>query len=657
MPRDYSPVRRFIGAKSTSLFVLVVALVACGGGGGTSTPAAPLKTPSITSFVPTSGLAGDSVTITGTNLSATSAVRFNGTTATFTVSSGTSVTASVPAGATTGKITVTTSSGTATSTANFTVNTSSGTLDLTVDGLYVTQATQNYPSPAVPLVKDRSAWVRVFVRANNPNSVTPQVRVRFITGATTNTLTINAPAASVPTSIDANTSNSWDAAVPSAWIQPSTQVIADVDPSGLIQESNKGNNSFTANLDVRTLKQWKITLVPVKTGSLTGSVTSATRTKESWLDTAQRLHPVPDAIDIAVGSTMTSSATNLTSSGTGWSTVLNELDAKRTADGATSRYYFGVVHVSYTSGVAGLGFVGHPAAIGWDFFPSATYVLAHEEGHNFGREHSPCGGASNPDPNYPYNLGIIGVPGWDVFATNGNLKNESTYTDIMGYCNTQWISDYTYKGELAFRAASSLGDVVPDVTNATTEDGLLIWGRIEDGKVTLEPAFRTRFTGERPTPGQYQIEARDLAGNVLSTQSFEAYQIDDLPEGQSVRLFSFVLPLSAAGMRSVAGLRLATRDGQELTRRVTRESTPELSEAAPQAETAVQTIELPNHSMQFRWDAERYPVLMIRDQKTGEVRGFLRGGQAEMEDAPADLDLQLSDGVRSRRQTHHRVTD
>ena len=100
---------------------------------------------------------------------------------------------------------------------------------------------------------------------------------------------------------------------------------------------------------------------------------------------------MPDTVDVSVGAQMVSSATNLTSTGTGWGRVLNELQAKRAADGVTDRYYFGLVNVSYTSGVAGLGFVRTPEAIGWDL-SSADQVLAHEEGHNFGRQHSPCGG-------------------------------------------------------------------------------------------------------------------------------------------------------------------------------------------------------------------------------------------------------------------------
>jgi len=85
---------------------------------GTSLP------PTITSFTPTSGPVGTTVTINGTNFSATPAnniVRFNGTTAVITASTATSVTTTVPTGATTGTITVTVAGNTATSSTNFTV--------------------------------------------------------------------------------------------------------------------------------------------------------------------------------------------------------------------------------------------------------------------------------------------------------------------------------------------------------------------------------------------------------------------------------------------------------------------------------------------------------------------------------------------------------
>jgi gliding motility-associated-like protein len=80
--------------------------------------------PAITSFSPAQGEVGATVTITGTNFSATPAnntVKFNGTAATVTASSSTSITTTVPIGATSGVVTVTTASGTGTSSSSFTV--------------------------------------------------------------------------------------------------------------------------------------------------------------------------------------------------------------------------------------------------------------------------------------------------------------------------------------------------------------------------------------------------------------------------------------------------------------------------------------------------------------------------------------------------------
>ncbi|HWR35267.1 MAG TPA: IPT/TIG domain-containing protein [Clostridia bacterium] len=78
--------------------------------------------PTITSFTPTSGSAGDQVTITGTNFTGTTAVSFNGTnTATFNIASDTQLTASVPLGATSGKIAVTNAAGTGTSSSDFSI--------------------------------------------------------------------------------------------------------------------------------------------------------------------------------------------------------------------------------------------------------------------------------------------------------------------------------------------------------------------------------------------------------------------------------------------------------------------------------------------------------------------------------------------------------
>src|SRR5438093_234326 len=77
--------------------------------------------PTITTFTPESGPVGTSVTIGGTNFMGATAVTFNGSAASFTVTSDTAIQTTVPAGATTGPLSVTTPAGTALSASNFTL--------------------------------------------------------------------------------------------------------------------------------------------------------------------------------------------------------------------------------------------------------------------------------------------------------------------------------------------------------------------------------------------------------------------------------------------------------------------------------------------------------------------------------------------------------
>lgn len=89
--------------------------------------------PSITSFSPSSGAVGTSVTLTGTAFTGASAGAFNGANASFTVNSDTQITATVPAGATSGRITVIAPGGLATSSSNFTVT---ATIAVTISQVY-----------------------------------------------------------------------------------------------------------------------------------------------------------------------------------------------------------------------------------------------------------------------------------------------------------------------------------------------------------------------------------------------------------------------------------------------------------------------------------------------------------------------------------------
>jgi hypothetical protein len=77
--------------------------------------------PSVTSMTPSSGNVGSTVTLTGAGLAGVTAVSFNGVAAQFTTQSAAQITATVPAGATTGPVSLTSPYGTAVCSTSFTV--------------------------------------------------------------------------------------------------------------------------------------------------------------------------------------------------------------------------------------------------------------------------------------------------------------------------------------------------------------------------------------------------------------------------------------------------------------------------------------------------------------------------------------------------------
>ncbi|AII54391.1 IPT/TIG domain-containing protein [Hymenobacter sp. APR13] len=97
----------------TQYTVRAYAINSAGTSYGTSQTFTTLVAPTLTSLSPNTGAVGTPVTLTGTGFTAGSTVRFNTTEATsVTVNSATSITATVPAGATTGNVIVTTPNGT-----------------------------------------------------------------------------------------------------------------------------------------------------------------------------------------------------------------------------------------------------------------------------------------------------------------------------------------------------------------------------------------------------------------------------------------------------------------------------------------------------------------------------------------------------------------
>ncbi|MBK5189540.1 MAG: hypothetical protein JJD97_14955, partial [Gemmatimonadaceae bacterium] len=419
------------------------------------------------------------------------------------------------------------------------------TLDLSIAAMYLTQSTQTL-SGAVPLVQNRDGYLRVFVVANQSNSAAPQVRVRFYINGTLqgSATTIAAPSHSVPTSVNEGAlSNSWNVAVPGSMIKPGLAILADVDPAHAIAESQRGNNSFPASgtplaLTVRNLPELYVRFIPVKqsVNGLTGNVSSSN--KDALLEKTLKIHPIA-AYSTDVHATYTTDAPALTGSNTNsaWGTILSEIQALRVAEGS-SRNYYGIVKTSYTSGIAGISYIGAGASVGYDG-QGEIEIISHELGHAFGRLHAPCGVSGTTDPSYPYPAGNIGAYGMDV--STATLYPPST-AEVMSYCHPQWISDYTYTGVYNWRVGHPTAS---DLVHANLEACVIVWGRIVNGRVELEPSFQIVTRPSLPArSGAYAVRALDASGGELFSLSFDGDTVADAPDAG--RSFAYAIPLARA---------------------------------------------------------------------------------------------------------------
>ncbi len=526
-------------------------------------------------------------------------------------------------------------------------------IDLVIDGAYVTQATQKFDG-TVSLVAGRNALLRVFVRADRANTVTPNVRARIYEGATLlQTLVLTGPAGGVPQNITEGTmSSSWNAAIAGANVRPSMRILVDVDPTNTVNEGDEANNSWPLNgtpqtLTVNNVPDFNVRFVPITVGALTGNVSAGNM--NSFLATTRLMWPV-GTINADVRAPFTSSADTITSNDSNgrWLTVLSEMNTLRSTDGAPANmHYYGVLKVGYNSGIAGYGYVPGRAAIGWDYLPSGDGVAAHEWGHNFGRPHAPCGGASGADPTYPYSGGNIGMYGWNP---NTNALVGTTTKDLMGYCNPTWVSDYNWMRVMTSRQASGAMEVT-----STDGDGLLVWGRVVNGTVHLEPAFRVKAPATAASArASHVVEALDSEGNVLLSLPIVAERVDHVTDHDE-RQFAAVVPWTAALEQALSNVRV--RDLRSPLLAATRASASAVSARLTRSARAARALALPDPAasvegapagrVRVRWNSTAFPMAMVRDAATGQVMGFVRRSGDAVVSGGRRLEVVYSDGVRS----------
>jgi hypothetical protein len=170
---------------------------------------------------------------------------------------------------------------------------------------------------------------------------------------------------------------------------------------------------------------------------------------------------------------------------------------------------------------------------------------------------------------------------------------------------------------------------------------MLVWGRITDQGMILEPAFIVNGRPALPRrPGPYRVSALAADGSNLFDVSFEGEEVADLP-GPPQRHFAFTVPVSGQTVDRVRTLRLSGPGGQVERR------TPAAPRGAAVRAPGYQVDRSGTARVRLQWDGANHPMVMVRDRPTGRIVALVRNGSADLIAGGDDLELVFSDGVRS----------
>ena len=467
---------------------------------------------------------------------------------------------------------------------------------------YLTQAVQSIDYP-VSLVAGEDALLRVFVTTDDARGARiPPMRVTFFAdGEEVYVAEIPAQEASIPAEIDQGSLEaSANVAIPGSVLVPGLEMVVEVDPGGTLDPDVDIQERIPETgrqvVGVRSVPTFDLVVVPfVRQANPDTSIiriVNELSPEDDLFWMTRTLLPI-EAMEIAAHDPVWTSATD--SQG-----MLTELRLLKIAEGGNA-YYMGTTLPRYGGGVA----IGHAGVAVSDLL---DWVVAHELGHTLSLLHAPCGRPRGVDPLYPYSDGSTGAWGYD-FRPEALVRPDTP--ELMGYCGSEWISDYHFRKALGHRLTSERG---ASVTAAETV--LLVWGGANpDGVPFLEPSFVVDAPSVLPARGgAHRVSGLDERGNEIFSLSFD---MEETADGDGSSSFAFALPARPEWADVLARITLSGPGGSA-----------ELGRDGPAA-------------------------ALLRDPATGRVRGILRdpagsdfagtGGVPELPEP--GLEIQVSRGI------------
>jgi hypothetical protein len=478
---------------------------------------------------------GSSVTINGVGLSEVSGVRVATVAATITSKTATQLAFTVPAGPACASIQL--DSASQPSVAGGSVVVGAGCV-MTLPAVEFAQVLSQGPSDSrLRLVPGKETWVRAYVVSAQSNVPAPLVRLTGYSGATVlGTLDMSGPSVlpvvpgnTVPDSVRYDEAQSFNVELPAAWVRAGLSVRVEADP--LRQYGAPVVVDATPALGSAT--RVEVVAVPLVSGGFAPTMP----TTAAILDEITRRFPVPRAnITVTLRQSYTlASVTDGLDTTNDWQNALVELNQLRTMENApANRFYFGFVRRSGGS-IAGIGYVPGRSAVGWDSSTQWARTFSHEFGHNLSRPHAPCGGVASPDPNYPYAGGVLNAtPLVDSIPAALDVISPTNQTDIMGYCNGSWFSDYNYREMQRYMESQSALTAAQIAADVTEQDLLLVAGTIGVDGLTLAPVQALRGVATAAA-GDYTLRLILDDGSVVE-HAIDAEEVDhaEPPERQFV---------------------------------------------------------------------------------------------------------------------------
>lgn len=357
------------------------------------------------------------------------------------------------------------------------------------------------------------------------------------------------------TSVQAELDSTFQVVVPKEKITPTTSYQVELvecgGGSGTAGTNARFPNEMAIPLGARTTGPLKVTVIPLVANGREPDTSMAAL--EVYKTNFLAMYPIP-SVEITVGEKAS------VSDAQDWTGMLDGMRGLRQGDGPKSDvYYYGMLKPTATlreycgnGCTAGIGYVvtqgsssqqaQQRVALGLAYGDvQSANTMAHEVGHNHGRGHAPCvprgGSISGVDGQYPYDGGAVGVYGWDM-RTMALLP--PTRTDIMGYCDSVWISDYTYDALLT--RIATLNGAMPKVVAPI--------GAAQAWRVLLQDDRGARWgipitVPSLPAGEAEMAEALDAAGDVVDVVEVYRTEISD------IQAFSFQVPEPQPGWAAI----------------------------------------------------------------------------------------------------------